>query len=153
MSEDRKKPSPEEVVRQVLGDEGDDDAREIANMTQEEVERELVRGGFDLARVRADTERQLAQIERAIEKAEARAPVVPIPRRRVLRWSLLAAALVAAALAAIPAVEMFAENSAAPDRRDKAPREVQVARAPEERGTAIKGVPVAPAPGSDAGEQ
>jgi hypothetical protein len=128
MSEPRKKPSADELVREILAD--DPDAQELLAMSPAEVERELEAGGFDLERARKQTARQLERLRAAAGAGapEARAPaqVVPLARRRALRWSLLAAALVALALAAMPAIEMLATDTGDAPRRGKARHDLEL---------------------------
>jgi hypothetical protein len=107
-------------------------------MTPEELALELRAGGLDPEKRRRSSERATAMIRDALAKVEAAersnteaqppkslpaaAPVVSLPRRRVLRWSLLVAALIAAALAALPAIEMLARDKPNVPPRNKAPR-------------------------------
>jgi hypothetical protein len=123
MSAEKKKPSPEEIVRGILEmDDGRDDEADVAAMTKEEVALELKAAGVDMDEMRRRTERELDMLR----AKGAPAPVVPLTRRRALRWSLLAAALVAAALAAMPAIEMLASHTEPSAPRDKARREVEL---------------------------
>jgi hypothetical protein len=123
MTEPRKKLSEEELVRQILADDRDaDDEAEIASMTKEELERELAAGGLDPEKVRRDAARDLARLKQR-----------PMPRRRALTWSLLAAAALAAA--AIPIVTSLTsgpEPVAAP--RDKALHGVEIAHTGKQTG-------------------
>jgi hypothetical protein len=134
--------NPEDVVRRILV--MDDEVERIDSMTKEELESALRSAGADAGEMRARANRDLERI------LAAHAPVIPLHRRRVLRFSLAAAALVAAALAAMPVIETIAESpSPRASPRDKGQHELRVARVPEDPGRA--GQQALPATAPDGG--
>jgi len=76
MTEPGNKRNADELVREILADR-DDDVEELLAMSPEEVERELVAGGFDLDKVKKDTARQLARIRAAGGSASDRSRAGP----------------------------------------------------------------------------
>jgi hypothetical protein len=127
MTEPQNKPSPEELMNELLEDEPEcDDAADLASMTSDELDLELKAGGYTPDKLRKSVEREMEMIRAAGEQVETpvcanngeattqsaspMASVVPFRRRRARRWTMLAAALVAAALAAMPAVELIASH-------------------------------------------
>jgi hypothetical protein len=130
----------EEVERDI--DAHGDDRELMQRAFEREMEMINAAAKLDAAATKVDTKAPKSDTEvptngTSAPKNYAKAPsapqvgaaVVPFQRRRALRWSLLVAAVIAAALAALPAIEMFASNvdPIAPTR-DKAPHGVEFPR-------------------------
>jgi hypothetical protein len=147
MTEPRKKLTAEELLQELLKEGGDgDDAAEIAALPPDQLALELKAGGYEPEKLRERGAREMEMIRAALADIEGEQPkgdarpekstpgaesvVVPLRRRR-LTWSLLAAAAIAASLAAIPAIEMIAQN-----QRDQADASNLTANpAPDDAGT------------------